>query len=239
MATREQHPIASPPPRNKQGKIAGVGVVVLLCAAALAGLFASGLLVTGRSFYQLLTENRHLKEAINNLTAESQVGYAKVLAQETRDGQLYTRLLFVETDRNDPLKRVLERQYEIPGDVVHFDALIVKFTDQLVIDGKERSLYLWRRIYGENMSPDQALPIEEDGVQPQRYADIAAKLSLRDRKLFWQEIWSLANDPNRLEEAGVKAIWGNVVYQKLKPGLIYVFKISPTGSLYPEVVPDL
>jgi len=226
-------------PSRRQGKIPGLAAVVLLCAASLAGLFASGLLVSGRSFYQLLTENKHLKEAINNLTDEDQIGYAKVISQQTRQGQLHTRLLFVETDRNDPLKRVLEREYEIPGDVIYFDALIVKFTDQLVIDGKERSLYLWRRIYGETMTPHQGLPIEEPGAQPKRYADIAAKLSLRDRKRFWQEIWSLANDPKRLEHAGIKAIEGHALYKELQPGLIYVFKIEPTGDFVCEVVPDL
>lgn len=35
------------------------------------------------------------------------------------------------------------------------------------------------------------------------------------------------------------AIYGSVVYQKLEPGLIYVFKISSTGALYPETVLDL
>jgi hypothetical protein len=49
----------------------------------------------------------------------------------------------------------------------------------------------------------------------------------------------LANDPEALQQHGIKAIYGNAVYKKLKPGLIYVFKISPTGQLIPETVPDL
>jgi hypothetical protein len=49
----------------------------------------------------------------------------------------------------------------------------------------------------------------------------------------------LANDPEVLQQHGIKAIYGNAVYKKLRPGLIYVFKISPTGQLYPETVPDL
>jgi hypothetical protein len=49
----------------------------------------------------------------------------------------------------------------------------------------------------------------------------------------------LANDPEKLREYGIKAIYGNVVYNKFRPGLIYVFKINPVGNLYPEVVPDM
>jgi hypothetical protein len=62
---------------------------------------------------------------------------------------------------------------------------------------------------------------------------------LKDRKLFWDEIWALSNDPARLQQAGITAIYGNVVYRKLRPGLIYVFKISNSGQLYPETVPAL
>jgi hypothetical protein len=56
---------------------------------------------------------------------------------------------------------------------------------------------------------------------------------------FWDAIWDLADDPDRLKRHGVEAIYGNAVYTRLKPGLIYIFKISANGRLSPEVVPDL
>ena len=90
-----------------------------------------------------------------------------------------------------------------------------------------------------DLLPITIYPIETPGGEPRRYADICAKLSLKDRDMFWDEIWKLSNDPDRLREAGIKAIYGNVIYRKLKPGLIYVFKINNTGTLFPEVVPDL
>jgi hypothetical protein len=49
----------------------------------------------------------------------------------------------------------------------------------------------------------------------------------------------LANDAEKLKEFGITAIYGSVVYSQFKQGLIYVFKISPTGQFYPEVVPDI
>ena len=49
----------------------------------------------------------------------------------------------------------------------------------------------------------------------------------------------LANDPQKLKKFSVQAIYGNVVYSQLKPGLIYVFKISNTGQIYPETVPEM
>jgi len=203
------------------------------------GLFLWHQVSSKRTIEQLLRENETLKTAISNLTQESQIGYAKVLSQEIRDGAVYTKLLFVEVDPSDFTKHLLRREYEIEGDVVHFDTLIVTFGSQLVMDGKERAMYLWRRIYGEKMPPEQGFPIEQEGQPSPRYSELCAKLSIEDRKLFWDEIWSLSNNPKRLEKLGIKAVFGNAVYRQLKPGLIYVFKISPTGSLYPEIVPDL
>ncbi len=213
--------------------LALIPVLVILAVIAFSTFYAT------KTIYDLLNENKALKAAITNLTREDQIGFAKVISQEERDGNLLTRLLFVETDRNDPTKRILEKEYEIEGDVVYFDALIVKFSDRLVMDGKERALYLWRRVYGETMSPGKGYPIETEGEEPRRYSDISKKLSLKEKELFWTEIWKLSNDPERLQKAGVKAIYGNVVYKKLRPGIIYMFKISNTGTLYPEVVPDL
>ncbi len=220
-------------PARLAAAVLGILTLVILGVIGVSSFYAT------KSIYDLLGENKKLKRALTNLTDESQIGFAKVLSQGPRDGTLYTRLLFVETDRTDPAQRILEREYEIEGDVVYFDAMIVKFNDQVVMDGRERALYLWRRIYGETMAPARGFPIESPGEAPRRYADLLHKLPLRDRNLFWSEIWGLSNDPERLREAGVQAIYGNAVYNKLRPGLIYVFKISNNGTVYPEVVPDL
>lgn len=213
---------------------------VFVLLALVAFIIAAGTLFYGtKTIHDLLGENKKLKQSLTMLTHEDQIGYAKVIRQETRAGKLYTTVRFVETARDNRLNTVLEKEYEIEGDTVHFDALIVTFSDQAVMDGKERSLYLWRRVYGENMSPAEGLAIEEEGTAPARYSDLLGRLRLSERKIFWSTIWDLANDPEALQHHGIKAIYGNAVYKKLRPGLIYVFKISVSGQVYPETVPDL
>ena len=216
-------------------------IALLLVAACLvtAAILGKGFLTAGRTIFDLLNENEQLRRAIGNLTAESVIGYARVLSQEERAGRLVTRLQFVETARNDPTARVLERSYDIEGDIAHFDALIVKFSNEYVMDGRARALYLWRRVYGETQAPSSGFPIEDMGAEPERYADLLEGLPLPDRELFWSEIWKLSNDRDYLKEAGITAIYGNVVYKQLKPGLMIVFKISDTGQIYPETLPDL
>jgi hypothetical protein len=192
-----------------------------------------------RTIRQLLTENKELQQSISNLSFEQQIGYAKVLDQEWREGRQFTRLVFVQTSAEDPAEPLLKKEVEIEGDVAHFDALIVRFGNELVMDGRARAICLWRRLYGEKMAPEEGFVLEQEGSEPAQYAKICGALSIRDRTLFWGEIWALSNDPKRLEPLGVTAIYGNVVYRQMKPGLIYVFKLSSTGALWPEVIPDL
>ncbi|MBN1359984.1 MAG: hypothetical protein JW993_05300 [Sedimentisphaerales bacterium] len=216
-----------------------LGVLAVLVLVA-AGYFGRGFFGTAVTIHELLGENKQLKQAITNLTSEEQIGYAKVISQRTdEDGSLRTTIRFVESSREDKTKMVLQKEYTIEGDIIHFDALVVTFGDKMIMDGKSRALYLWRRVYGEHMPPQEGFPIEEAGVEPRRYADLLEMLPAEQRRVFWTAIWDLANDPERLKQHDIKAIYGNVIYQKLREGLIYVFKISPTGHLYPEVVPDM
>jgi len=214
---------------------AAVGALIV-GAAALVG---PGLYQGAVTIHELLGENKQLKEALSNLTDEDQIGYAKVISQRNEEGRLLTTIRFVETARDDKTKTILQKEYTVEGDVIHFDALIVQFGDKMVMDGKSRALYLWRRIYGEQMPPGDGFPIEEPGTEPKRYKGLLQTLPLGHQQLFWSNIWDLANDPETLQAHDIKAIYGSVIYQKLKEGLIYVFKISPMGHLYPEVVPDM
>src|SRR5437763_670175 len=97
------------------------------------------------------------------------------------------------------------------GDIVHFDAPIMTNSDKAVGSGAEKSLYLWRRVYGEKMTPADGFVIEEEGAQPLRYKALTQKLRPRDRKCFWDGIWALANNPEALKDSGVTAIYGNAV----------------------------
>lgn len=218
-------------------RLVSLGIVALLVAAA--AYVGPGLYHRAMTIHELLTENRELKHAINNLTEEDQIGYAKVLSQRNENGRLLTTIRFVETARDDKTKVILQRECTVEGDVVHFDALIVKFEDKMVMDGKARALYLWRRIYGETTSPQDGCLIEEPGAEPKRYAGLLKALPLEGQQLFWSSIWDLANDTERLRQYGIKALFGNVIYSQFRPGLIYVFKLNPAGGLYPEVVPDM
>jgi protein-disulfide isomerase len=214
-----------------------LGTLLGITAIAVAALLGLSFYFSSSSIHSLLTENHELNQAIRNLTQEEQIGFATVVSQETDAlGQITTVLKFTQTAAGHPKEVVDEQTYTIPGNVVHFDALIVKFSDAYVREGKERALYLWRRIYGEQTAPDKGQMIEVPGSAPERYYAITKSLKVKDRQIFWPAIWSLANNPQRLSEYGITAVFGNAIYTKVEPDKVYLFKIGATGQIYPEVL---
>ncbi len=222
-----------------QKKLGILGLIVVVVVFGGMAYLSRGPYKAAITIHELLTENKNLKQAITNLTDENQIGYAKVINQETIDGRLLTTIKFVETARDDKLKTILEKEYTLEGDIIHFDALIVKFGNKMVTDGKARALYLWRRVYGEKMAPGEGFAIEEVGAEPQRYKDLLKALPIEHRQMFWSNIWELANDTEKLAEYDIDAIYGSAIYSRLEIGLIYVFKLTPTGNFYPDPVPDI
>ncbi|MEZ5590383.1 MAG: hypothetical protein R3F53_06625 [Gammaproteobacteria bacterium] len=220
---------------------------LLLLALVLAiGFWGYTVSRSVETFHEFLTENKQLKEALTRLTDENLIGYAKVVKQEQADDKLMTTLVFYQAARNDPDSRVLEGEFTIEGDIAHFDALVVKFDNQMVMDNKARSIYLWRRIYGDYMPPSEGFPLAEEGKEPARYDDLLGEQTFWDKIMlkkdyseeFWRAIWGLANDTDKLKEFGITAVYGNAVYTKLEPGKLYQFKINDAGQIYPEVVKD-
>jgi hypothetical protein len=220
---------------TKEGKIAfTLAVSAALVTAAILGL---SFYFSSSTIHSLLTENHELNKAIRNLTAEEQIGYATLLSQSTDAlGQKTSLVRFVQTAPGHPDQIVSEQLFTIDGDVVHFDALIVKFSDEYVKDGKGRALYLWRRIYGEGTAPADGEMIQTPTKAPERYRAITESLRLKNQPVFWESIWDLANDPSRLSQYGVTAVFGNAIYTKMEEGKIYVFKINAAGQIYPDLV---
>lgn len=241
-------PIEPPVPERRPSrlrrriKLVLIGSAILLLLGAAGGMALWQQMSTwnvAMTLSDLLKENRQLQAALARLTAEDQIGYAKVVRQETVDGRLVTTVRFAETARDDQRRQVLRREFDIPGDVVHFDALVVRFPPQMVQDGEARALYLWRRVYGETMAPESGFPIVAEDGEPPRYAGLLDELPPPHRAMFWEAVWSLANDPQKLSEHGIRAVYGNALYTRMVPGLIYVFRIGPTGDFFVESVPEL
>ena len=220
---------------RKDGKI--FTYAIALTALITASILGLSMYFSSSTIHDLLTENHALNKAIRNLTDEQQIGYATLQSSSRNElGELESVVRFVQTAHGEPREIVSEQLFTVQGDIIHFDALIVKFSDSYVQDGKGRSLYLWRRVYGEHTTPASGESIEIPGSSPERYYEITKALKIKDRDIFWEAIWNLANTPQQLSEYGITAVYGEAIYFKLAADSLYRFKISAQGQLYAEVV---
>ncbi|PXA03813.1 hypothetical protein DDZ13_09220 [Coraliomargarita sinensis] len=219
----------------RSGKI--IVTIVLLAAIATAAVLGVAFYFSSSSIHSLLTENHKLNKAIRNLTDEQQIGFATLKSRSRNElGQVESLVRFVQTAPGNPDEVISEELFVVEGEVIHFDALIVKFGDEYVKDGKGRALYLWRRIYGDGEAPSEGAPIQKPGQAPERYSAITQSLRLKNQPVFWEAIWELANNPRQLSEYDIQAVFGNAIYTRMEPEKVYLFKISPTGQIYPEVL---
>lgn len=212
-------------------KIIGIGFVA---ASMVIGVYTGlGIYRAGTSISQLLSENQYLKDAIANLTETGKIGGARILSSDVVDGQIITTVRFWEYDRQNSNKIIQSSEYRVPGTVVHFDALIIKFADPLLKEGS-KSLYIWHRLYSDKMAPEDGFYINDPDQEPDRYRDFLAGLPVDHRRLFWQSIWQLAHEPDKLEGHGVEAVYGNVTYTQMQEEFLYIFQITPAGQIYVE-----
>ena len=112
-----------------------------------------------------------LQAIVQRLSSERRVADVLVTDQtRAATGELRTTLLFVEYDRHgDPLPA---RRFVIDGQVIHIDALVVKFDGKFVQENdslRGHSVALFTRMYGEHQFPDGAEQIDQPGQIPPAY----------------------------------------------------------------------
>lgn len=229
-------------PRLSLNKGPGITArLVLLALSAVAIVWGLAVWQFSQSFGEMLRDNERLRQAISRLTSESDIGRLRVIDQQLSDGQLYTTLEF-QPGSVDAMPPAAIQQLTLPGDEIHFDALVVTFDPQLVADGKGRAMYLWRRVYSDEMAPRDGLPLYLEDQIPPLYRELFAPRSWLDRLLlredeeprFWQAVWQLARDPDRLSQWGIRAVQGNAVYARLRTGDQFRFRFTATGQILLE-----
>jgi hypothetical protein len=212
----------------------GVKLVFLVAvvSAAAVGVY------TYREHHSMEAELQHeqqrtaqLQQIVQRLGAERRVADVMVTDQQAIDGTLRTTILFVEygpSGTSLPAKR-----FTIDGNMVHLDALVVKFEGRFVEQNdplRGHSIALFTRLYGDSQSPAQAFHVDEPGQAPAVYRDADPKVSEFEQEL-WQNFWRLADDASYRERSGVKVAQGEGVWRPFEPGRLYTITLESNGGL--------
>lgn len=151
-------------------------------------------------------------------------------------GEIVSVIEFVElNDAGQPIET--PRRFHIRGDLVYIDGWVVKFDDKYVEQAdleRGTSLLLFKRIFGSGQRPDDGFPLDETGQAPRVYSG-NDKASDFEQKI-WADFWTIANDPDRARQLGIRAAHGGAPFMKVEKGKSYRILLRASGD--PTIVPD-
>lgn len=218
-----------------------------LTLSGLAVIGAVGLLAykkygeTQATIGRLTAENVRLESVIQRLQLEERVAEILVTDQKVVDGKKQTRLLLVERDRSgNPLP---PRSFDVVGEQVHVDALVIKFDKELVKANdplRGHAILLLEKIYGDAQAPAEAQRIDEPGRIPSIYKNSDPSISNYEQTL-WQEFWKLADSESLRKSRGVDVAHGVGVFGNLRSDRKYIITLTPDGNVTrrDEPIPDV
>lgn len=195
----------------------------------------------GKEVADLKVENERLNTRIALLKVDHRLARVRVIDQviDRDTGKPFSKIEFEEL--NDEGQRIGEPQeFTLRGKVIFVDSNIVKFDDKYVeqadID-RATSLVLFNRIFGEEQQPIDGFPIDKVGGAPGAY-NRGGQMTEFEKKI-WNDFWSIANDPAKAREMGIRAAHGQAVSMKVEKGKTYRIQLRASDglSIVPEEMP--
>lgn len=174
-------------------------------------------------------EKQRLVEYARRLDASRRVAQVDVIRQRTDDaGRTVSTLMWQEIGLDGTLGKPLA--LETIGDLVYFDALVIKFKQQLVGEGDpERgvSLALFRRVFGEQQAPDSGAEI---GREARPVCSLTPNVAKFHDEL-WGRFWEIAENPKVAARYGVRVAQCEAPAARLKAGQIWEVALDAAGGL--------
>jgi hypothetical protein len=221
---------------NDMGGISRSLAVVQRALTLLRTLLLIGVLglvlAAGYWVYDVWNEKTAYERYLHNLLGEQRVAEVCVLDQQRpADEPVRTTIRFQELRQNgQPLAPLV---VTLPGEEIYVDAFVTVFESDAVKSGQAKSLYLFRRIFTEQMAPQVGFPLYRsegtgDGI-PQSY--VRQDLDRTAQQRVWGHLWRLIEDAAYAETQHVRTAFGQAVYAKMQPDQCYSLTIQHNGGL--------
>jgi hypothetical protein len=206
-------------------------VLTLLRTLLLIGVLGL-ILATGYWVYEIWNAKTVYERYVHNLLGEQRVAEVCILAQQRpADEPVRTTVRFQEFRQNgQPLSPMV---VTLPGEEVYVDAFVTIFESDAVKRGQAKTLYLFRRIFSEQMAPQEGFPLYRsegsgDGIPP---SYVRQDLDRTAQQRVWDHLWRLIEDAAYAETQRVRTTFGQAVYAKMQPGQCYSLTIQHNGGL--------
>lgn len=173
-----------------------------------------------------------LDTALTLMKVRRRVARLTVVDQETdsESGAITTTVEFVETNEEGHVIGE-PKQFHIDGDRVYIEYLVAKFDDKYVEQAdleRGTAICLFQRIFGENQLPSEGYVLDEVGTRPNAYVR-GTEISEFERQI-WDDFWTLANNPARARELGIRAAHGVAPSYRVRPEMVYQLELRTTGE---------
>jgi hypothetical protein len=151
--------------------------------------------------------------------------------QRPPDEPVRTTLRFQESRQNgQPLSPLV---ITLPGEEIYVDAFVTIFEGDAVKRAGAKSLYLFRRIFTEQVAPQLGFPLYRsegsgDGI-PQSYVHQDIDRTIQQR--VWSDLWRVIEDHAYAETQRVRTKFGQAVYAKMQTGQCYTLTLQHHGGL--------
>jgi hypothetical protein len=190
------------------------------------------MLAAGYWVYATWREKSVYERYLHNLLGEHRVAEVCIVDQQRPpDEPVRTTVRFQEFRQNgQPLSPLV---VTLPGEEIYVDAFVTIFESDAVRSGQAKSLYLFRRIFTEQMAPQVGFPLYRsegsgDGI-PQAY--VHQEIDRAAQQRVWGDLWRLIEDTVYAETQRVRTKFGQAVYAKMPAGQCYTLTIQHNGGL--------
>ena len=174
-----------------------------------------------------------LETSVRLLKLRHRIARLRVVDQQPQEDsdRLLTTIEFVEVNSEGAPIDDRQRVFEIEGDLVYVDCQVAKFEDKYVEQAdldRATAICLINRIFGEHQEPHEGYAIDPKGTSPTSYAR-GGQMSDFEKKI-WQDFWTLANDPARAKELGIRAAHNIAPSIQVENGALYELELRSTGE---------
>jgi hypothetical protein len=183
-------------------------------------------------------EIQRLDTALRLHKLQRRLAQIRVLETGTDEasGRKFSKIEFMElNEQGDPVGE--PKQFSLPGEMVYVDYWVVKFDDKYVEQAdleRGTSICLFNRIFGDLQTPKEGCTLDEPGQRPGNYTRGGVMPDLE--KKIWDDFWTIANDPQRAAQLGIRTLHGDAVSVKVEKGKTYRITVRASGG--PEITVD-
>lgn len=210
--------------------------LILAAVAAVTAGFVTSYHYSGREVRQLNArvhelelERGRLVAYAERLSAERRVAQLDVLEQQASpDGATRTVVRWQQIGPDGELG--VPEVISIAGGQVYVEALVIKFEHAHVGEGtpgRDASLALFRRIFGEQQTPETGIPLDQT-APVERDADPATRAA---HEALWRRFWELAADPRLADQYGVRVAQIEAPSARVSAGDIWEVSVDAAGGL--------